>query len=105
MICIPRKLNLPQCRMFFILLISSVFTLSLKSQDTLTYKYFVGTADPDTNWKTLSFNDGGWSSGYGPIGYGDHDDSTLIGTTSTLFIRYTLRFADDYKKYKGLIIY
>jgi hypothetical protein len=82
-----------------------ILTLAVKSQDTPTYKYFVGIADPDTNWKTVAFNDTDWSQGSGSIGYGDNDDSTLIDTAPSLFIRYSLRFNSDYKNYKGIIIY
>jgi len=82
-----------------------VLALSIKSQDTHTYKYLVGTADPDTTWKSVAFNDATWSHGFGSIGYGDNDDSTLIDTTASVFIRYSLRFNSDYKNYKGIIIY
>jgi hypothetical protein len=47
-----------------------------------TWKYFVGSSQPDTNWRNLSFNDAGWSSGTGGIGYGDGDDQTTIPTSS-----------------------
>ncbi len=47
-----------------------------------TWKYFAGTSQPDTNWRNSSFNDAGWSSGTGGIGYGDGDDQTTIGTSS-----------------------
>ena len=82
-----------------------ILTLSVKSQDTPAYKYFFGTADPDTNWKAVAFNDSAWFQGSGSIGYGDNDDSTLIDTTTSVFIRHSLRFNNDYKNYKGIIIY
>ncbi|HNP48463.1 MAG TPA: CotH kinase family protein [Bacteroidia bacterium] len=47
-----------------------------------TWKYFVGTSQPDTNWRNLSFNDGSWSSGHGGIGFGDGDDATQITTSA-----------------------
>lgn len=82
-----------------------VLAMSLKSQDTLTYKYFVGTADPDTSWKAIAFNDSAWSVGYGTIGYGDNDDSTLIDTTSSVYIRHDLKLKSNFRDYKGIIIY
>ena len=100
-----QKLNLLKKRNVFIMLVCLILTLSVKSQDTLTYKYFVGTADPDTNWKAIAFNDSSWPQGLGSIGYGDNDDSTLIDTSASVFIRYSLRFNNDYKNYKGIIIY
>jgi hypothetical protein len=100
-----QKLNLLKKRIILIILFYTVLALSIKSQDTCTYKYLVGTADPDINWKSVSFNDAAWSDGFGSIGYGDNDDSTLIDTTTSVFIRYSLRFNSDYSNYKGIIIY
>lgn len=47
----------------------------------MTIKYgntFVGTYEPDTSWRSLSFNDDNWLQGQGGIGYGDDDDETDI---------------------------
>ena len=103
--CKRLKLNLVKKRNIFILLVYIVVTLAVKSQDLLTYKYFVGTTDPDTNWKALTFDDAAWSQGFGSIGYGDNDDSTRIETTSSVYVRYSLRFNGEYGYYKGIIIY
>jgi hypothetical protein len=100
-----QELNLLKKRIIFIILACMVVTQSIKSQDTYTYKYFVGTAEPDANWKSVSFDDASWSDGFGSIGYGDNDDSTLIDTTPSVYIRYPLRFDSDYKNYSGIIIY
>lgn len=42
------------------------------------WKYFVGTSEPESTWRTLSFDDSSWSQGPGGIGYGDGDDRTDI---------------------------
>ncbi len=49
--------------------------------DYQTWKYFVGTYEPDTTWRHLSFNDDSWLQGQGGIGYGDDDDGTDISDT------------------------
>lgn len=46
--------------------------------DYQIWKYFVGTYEPDTSWRSLSFNDDNWLQGQGGIGYGDDDDETDI---------------------------
>jgi hypothetical protein len=38
----------------------------------------VGTYEPDTTWRHLSFNDDNWLQGQGGIGYGDDDERTDI---------------------------
>lgn len=42
---------------------------------------------PDANWRNTNFDDSGWSSGRGGIGYDDNDDNTIISTTNALFMR------------------
>ncbi len=100
-----QKLVLLKKRTFLIILAFMVITHPVKSQNTLNYKYFVGTTNPDTNWKSITFNDSSWLQGFGSIGYGDNDDSTLIDTSTSVYIRYSLKFDDDYQTYKGIIIY
>ena len=51
----------------------------------LTWKYFVGTVESDSNWRKVSFNDAGWEEGAGGIGYGDDDDNTVIDSTLSLY--------------------
>jgi len=62
--------------------------------DNDTWKYFEGIYEPDTNWRTLTFNDSAWSSGVGGIGYGDGDDNTIISSTISLYIRNTFFVLD-----------
>jgi len=58
------------------------------------WKYFVGTSEPLSTWKTTVFNDGAWNSGAGGIGYGDGDDNTVIGNTISLYLRKTFNIID-----------
>lgn len=55
--------------------------------NTGTWKYFVGTAEPPSNWNTPGFSDASWQSGPGGIGYGDGDDNTYIPLTISLYMR------------------
>jgi hypothetical protein len=54
---------------------------------TGTWKYFVGTANPDTNWRNNSFSDNTWQTGSGGIGFGDGDDNTIITTCNAVMMR------------------
>ena len=51
------------------------------------WKYYVGISEPDSNWRTVSFNDSLWQNGQGGFGYGDGDDSTIISPTISLYLR------------------
>jgi len=51
------------------------------------FKYFVGTQEPDSNWRS-DINDSTWLIGQNGIGFGDNDDSTIITNTKALYLRY-----------------
>jgi hypothetical protein len=59
-----------------------------------TWSYFVGTSEPDANWRSLSFDDSAWLKGPGGIGYGDNDDNTIISPCPSVFIRHKFNVAD-----------
>jgi hypothetical protein len=40
-----------------------------------TWRYFIGSTEPETSWRDLSFHDNTWTEQDGAIGYGDGDDS------------------------------
>ncbi len=92
------------CGLIILLLLS---TSLLKSQtinhwetvvfDNNSWRYFVGTSEPDTNWRKLSFNDASWLQGPGGIGYGDGDDNTIIASTVSLYMRRTFNIVDTSK--------
>ena len=66
-------------------------------------KYFPGTSEPDSNWRKLSFNDGAWSVGPGGIGFGDSDDSTLIGLAPSLYMRISFTLTDTSKIVQAIL--
>jgi hypothetical protein len=73
-------------------LFNSGFSQSVHHWETIVYatdtwKYFVGTSEPQTDWYTLSFVDTSWTEGPGGIGYGDGDDITQIESTISLYMR------------------
>lgn len=51
------------------------------------WKYRLGSSEPPSDWNTNTFDDSGWSSGAGSIGYGDGDDNTFIASTISLYMR------------------
>ena len=51
------------------------------------WKYMVPTSDIGTSWHELGYDDSGWSQGKSGFGYADNDDSTVIATTLSVFIR------------------
>ena len=61
------------------------------------WKYYVGISEPDSNWRTVSFNDSLWQNGQGGFGYGDGDDATIVPNAMSVFIRNTFEIdsADD----------
>ena len=75
-------------------LISCIFLMvssfALLAQSNNSYQYFIGISEPPAEWKNPGFDDASWHRGSGSIGYGDDDDSTLIDTTTSLYLRYTI---------------
>lgn len=65
--------------------------------DNDTWKYFVGSSEPDTNWRKLSFNDASWLQGIGGVGYGDGDDNTIISSTISVYTRRIFNVTDTSK--------
>jgi len=62
--------------------------------DNDIWRYLEGTYEPDTNWRTLNFNDASWLQGQGGVGYGDGDDSTVISSVTSLYLRKTFNIVD-----------
>jgi len=91
----------------WVLLLVLILPALLKSQpvnhwetvvfDNDTWKYMVGTSEPDTNWRKISFNDISWQQGQGGIGYGDGDDNTVVPSTVSLYLRKTFNIVDTSK--------
>lgn len=97
------------------LLISSLFTIShIALSQTIhhwesivlanqTWKYFSPSSAMPTNWNDMTYNDSGWSSGAGGIGYGDGDDATVIPGTLSVYLRKTFTVADTSILLQGIL--
>ena len=59
-----------------------------------TWRYFVGTSEPGSNWRLLSFDDSAWPQGPGGIGYSDNDDNTIIPACPSVFLRHKFTVSD-----------
>jgi hypothetical protein len=66
--------------------------------ETDNWRYIVPTAEPDTNWRKLSFvPTAAWLAGQGGFGYGDNDDNTTISNTRSVYIRINFTITDTSK--------
>ena len=43
------------------------------------WKYLDNGSDQGSDWVELGFNDDDWNSGYAELGYGDGNETTLVG--------------------------
>ncbi|GGF69515.1 CotH kinase family protein [Wenyingzhuangia marina] len=55
--------------------------------ETDEFKYFLPTIEPTENWKSLNYDDSSWEAGFGGFGYGDNDDTTIIPSIKSIFLR------------------
>lgn len=77
----------------------SVFSQAIDHWETVIFdndiwRYFEGIAEPDTNWRELTYDDSAWLLGEGGVGYGDGDDSTLISPVTSLYLRKSFNIID-----------
>ncbi len=94
--------SMPQFMRFILLSVFISFTLVGFSQahwesiilSNHTFSYYVSGGEADANWNTPGFDDSSWAKGKGGFGYGDNDDSTLINTTTSVYLRKTFTIAD-----------
>lgn len=98
-------------RTIFILFISlSLFMVLPKStaQESPPFRYFIGYSEPVAEWNSKDFNDSTWISGTGSIGYGDDDDSIVIESTTSLYLRYHLNaleyFPEEPDRTEGILL-
>ena len=68
-----------------------------------TWNYIVPTAEPDTNWRKLTFTATGWLSGQGGFGFGDSDDNTTISQSKSVYIRIVFNISDTSKISKAIL--
>jgi hypothetical protein len=88
-----------------------LLTISISSQSRFInhnskYKYFVGTQEPDSSWRDVTFDDSSWTPDSGRIGYNEYftyqakKDSTtvnaIIPPTTSVYLR--IPFMIDDKK-------
>ena len=78
--------------LFLIFFPFSLLSQSIDHWETVVFesdywKYYVGISEPDSNWRTIAYNDSLWQNGQGGFGYGDGDDSTIINSTISLYLR------------------
>ena len=57
---------------------SGVSTNTLIAESSATWKYLADGSDQSTQWRALNFDDSAWSSGVGPLGYGDPWITTTV---------------------------
>lgn len=59
-----------------------------------TCRYLVPDAPVDPGWTGREFDDTGWSTGPGGVGYGDEDDPTVIDPAISVYCRYHFEVTD-----------
>ena len=62
-----------------------------------TWRYEVPTAEPDSNWRKISFNASSWQQGQGGFGFGDGDDNTVITSNVSVYHRISFNVTDTSK--------
>jgi hypothetical protein len=75
------------------------------------WKYLDDGSDQGTAWRALGFNDSGWPTGLGELGYGDGDEETVLlrtnmvtGTTNiTFYFRHVFTVAEP-ARYTNLVL-
>jgi hypothetical protein len=67
------------------------------------WKYHVGTTAPDSGWNGRFYGDTAWAAGKGGLGYGDGDDSTVVTTTPSLYLRKVFTITDTTKLRAALL--
>jgi len=58
------------------------------------WSYLVPSSDIGNSWKNAGFDTSGWKTGISGFGYGDGDDSTLLGNIVSIFIRKEFSLTD-----------
>ncbi|MBK6275624.1 MAG: hypothetical protein IPF58_13405 [Saprospirales bacterium] len=65
--------------LFFLFCISNVFSNVTIIPFTSSWKYLDDGSNQGTAWTATGFNDAAWLSGNGQLGYGDGDETTIVG--------------------------
>ncbi|MBI2968574.1 MAG: CotH kinase family protein [Bacteroidetes bacterium] len=68
------------------------------------WKYIVPSFQPDSTWALPGYNDAGWFTGTGGIGYGDGDDNTVISPPAwSIYMRRTFFISDTSKIFSAML--
>ncbi len=59
---------------------------------TSTWKYLDNGTDQGTAWRAAAFNDAAWVSGVAELGYGDNDETTVVGFGSNAANKYVTTY-------------
>lgn len=94
--------------LFFLLQLNDAICQTVNHWETAifnndTWRYHSGVSEPSSGWRSLFFNDSGWSQGTGGFGYGDNDDNTTISQVVSVFIRSKFNVPDTALIVKGLL--
>ncbi len=68
-----------------------VVTTDVIAQNS-AWKYLVTATAPSAAWKAVTFNDAAWPEGNGQLGYGDGDETTVLGYGGNAAARYTTTY-------------
>ena len=79
----------------FILSVIQIFIFTATSQvhwesivtGNSTWSYLAATSEPASNWNQPTFDASSWKTGKGSFGYGDSDDSTIVTSCNSLYLR------------------
>lgn len=79
------------------LLVEIVNTTKVQTSLTLipansTWKYLDNGSDQGNAWTTLSYNDNSWKTGNAQLGYGDGDETTVVGYGPNSGAKYTTTY-------------
>ena len=58
------------------------------------WQYLLPSSQPNSNWNQVEFNSSSWDSGNSGFGYGDADDTTVLPSTISVYIRSTFTITD-----------
>lgn len=61
------------------------------------WRYYADTDAPQSSWAETGYDDSAWQQGQGGFGNGDGDDSTVIPSVYSLYLRKTFSVADTSK--------
>ncbi len=67
------------------------------------WKYQIGSNSLDDNWRDLEFDDSGWLSGPGGIGFGDNDDGTTIPQSQSVMMRSEFFISDSTQVHEAFL--